>query len=189
MVTNRAVLEDIQVKITNLLKHLPCRQLKLKSIEWLTSELDTNIFGVKIVIQTPDSDIENVTLFKKKDLKDSKLPKHCIEQILKKIPQQYLSITIQDVQVTTKGVLKNFKEKDIPDEFILEKFPYRQLQIRVNDRKLFIKLSTKTYQKILNFFNKQNQFPLTISFSHINNCLKRRELVTLLLYLTQTTKE
>ena len=179
------VLEAVTIKTKNFLKHYPCRNLKLSSIKLIQSELDSTVFGIQMLITTPAEPIDHLVMFKKKDLKDPLLPKRCVELLRSRIPEIYSNVTVTDVSSVAEEVLKNFSERQLPDSFILEKLPYRQLQLRVNSRKFFIKLNIKSYQRVLSLFDLQKPWPVTITLQDLTKNLKRREVVTLLLYLSQ----
>jgi len=188
MVEDRT-LDDISIKVKNFLKHCTCRYLRFKSVEEILTEGTPNVFAIKIIISTPADDVNSISLFKKKDLKDPLLIRRCIEDLRSKIPEKFMEariVDLQDVDVKS-NLLTNFSEVKLPEFFIISKLPYRQLQIECADRRFFIKLSVKSYQRILNVFSKKTEYPLVIKLSELTTVLKRRELITLLIYLKQAS--
>ena len=184
MVEDR-VLEEINVKAKNLLKHYPCRKLRLVEVSELVSE-PTVGFAIKIVAKGPNWKSEKISLFKKKDLKDPNLAKRCVEKLMKDIPEEFAIVNVSNVKGIAEDLMHNFSEKNVPDTFCITKLPYRQIQIVSNNSKVFLKLNVKSYQKILNFFDSIEFWPAEVDFSEISGLLKRKELITLFLYLANT---
>lgn len=184
MVEDR-VLEEITIKAKNLLKHYPCRRLRLIEVSELVSEPSVG-FAIKIVAKGPNWRSEKISLFKKKDLKDPNLAKRCVEKLMKDIPESFAIVNIINVKTIAEDLMHNFSEKNVPDTFCITKLPYRQLQIVSNNSKIFLKLNVKSYQKILNFFDTIESWPAEIDFSELSGLLKRKELITLFLYLANT---
>lgn len=182
MVEDR-VLDEIKTKAKNLLKHYPCRNLKLKEVSEVVSE-PTIGFAIRISAEGPDWNFENISLFKKKDLKDPSLAKKCVEKLLQAIPSKFATANVTNVNESAKDIMHNFSGRDIPNTFIIEKLPYRQLQIKFADYRIFLKLNIKSYQRVLALFDQQKSWPAELQFDALASCLKRKEIVTLLLYLS-----
>lgn len=179
-------LDTIKVKIENYLKHIPYRQLKLNDLTIAnTNKQDTRLLQVLINDRGSGDDINISTVITEKDLKKQFNIKDYVKYVLEKIPAKYMQVKFDNIENTADLYLKNFSNKTLSDSFILEKVPYRQLQISVNDRRFFVKLGVKSYQKTLSFLSTFIEWPDSIDVSKLLNCLKRREVVTLLLYLTQ----
>lgn len=182
MVEDR-VLEEIKLKARNLLKHYPCRKLRLLEVTELVSDPAVG-FAIKVVAKGPDWNYSNISLFNKKDLKDPTLAKRCVEKLLKNIPAKFSRVVVTEASSASKEIMRNFTDKIVPDTFVIEKLPYRQLQICVNNTsKIFVKLNIKSYQRILSLFNNYENWPIQVTFAEIASCFKRKELVTLFLYL------
>jgi hypothetical protein len=182
MVEDRTLVA-INTKVTSLLKHLPYRQLRVDTIEPVFTDDDSiHPIRISVVDRTKNERIDVVHILGSDESMDIK---RCVEVLKSKIPAQYLSLNIVNVNQVAQEVLKNFSKRDLPDSFILEKLPYRQLQISVNGKRIFLKICVKSYQRVLSMLNSLTNWPNEVGLDRILNCLKRKELVTLLLYLSQ----
>lgn len=187
MAEDRALIEKkfldcFELKLKNFLKHNVCRQLRLASLLKVETN-QKNCIGILTTISTPKSNLQVFNLVKQKDLKDLNNVRNCIELIKNNIPKEFCKIEITNIK---NDITTNLKIKDIPDNFYLEKLPYRQLQIAVNEKRLFIDLCTKSYQRILAKLKNIEDWPVKLSFEDFSECLKRKEIVTLLIYLNQS---
>lgn len=174
--------KELEIKLINLLKRIPYRYLKLNSIEILSEVNNT----VHILVRIEDSIKQvNIVSFSFYAEKDKINLKEIIKQIKEEIPQDYFVATISGVSKVLNNVSTNLSKKEIPDTFSIIKIPYRQLDIFINEEQIFLNLSISSYQKILSYFQKFKKCPISIEFSEISKFLKRKELITLFLYLSQ----
>lgn len=185
MVEDR-VLEEIRTKARNLLKHYPCRKLRLTDVSEIVSDPGVG-FAIRLAAVGPEWNFETISLFKKKDLKDPSLAKRCVEKIMLAIPKKFSDLRVTNVQDTAKDLMHNFVSRSIPDCFNIEKLPYRQLQIVCEENRSFLKVNIKSYQRLLALLEQEKEWPAEISFEKLAECLKRKELVTLLLYLSKSS--
>lgn len=181
MVEDREDIDNIlSSKLKNLLKHLPCRKLKLIRLESRTLA-DGSI--VAIVISTPEGELDmSKNIFLTLDApENTEEIRKTVEKVLAAIPEKYLSITVTGVQKALKNINYSFNPENVPDSFVITKLPYRQLGIRVADRSIFVDFCTATYQKILAVLDNSKEWPCERNFADIAEQIKKRkELIVLL---------
>ena len=174
----KSLIDTLTLKITNLLKHLPCRGLKLIALDirQLAEPVASEI--LTIVIATPEGPSKSLFLTLNVP-RDEAAIKKTITEVLKSIPKQYLQITVVNVRSALKSVKSSLDIEALPDSFQLIKLPYRQLSISLNDKTTFIDLCTASYQRILANLNSLKGWPDEIDLELISNCMKRKELLVL----------
>jgi hypothetical protein len=178
-------LEEIRLKANNLLKHLPCRGLRVEGITELTSETSPNVFGICIHYSIYKEMYTSTSLFKKSDLKKD-LVKRCVNDFKNKIPAEFKELHVKNVKEPASEYLKSFSLENTIDEFLIVQFPYRQIKIQIGDSFFFLNVQKITWQKILARVSKEKEWPAFINFEDLLNLLKRKEIVTLCIRLTQT---
>lgn len=171
--------KELENKLINLLKRIPFRYLKLKEIE--VSKDSSTYISIKIEDTIKRLDILSFSFYttNKIDVKD------IIKRVKEGIPKEYFNIEIYNVSNILNNISTNLSKKEIPDTFTIIKIPYRQLEILVDDTQLFLNLNVDSYQKVLGYFRKFKECPISIDFSEISKFLKRKELITLFLLLSQ----
>lgn len=179
MVEDREIIENLNRKIKNLLKHLPCRRLKLSQL--VVKELNEDTQVAVIIIDTPEP--QNIIL----TLPLSLSCKDILFEVSKAIPEKYKSLEIKNVQSALKLIKYNFNTQKIPDSFLLTKVPYRQLALKIDNHTAFINLSTSTYQKILHVLDLNENLDY-LDFDKIAVKMRRKELVVLLLSMSTFNK-
>lgn len=172
------------LKTRNLLKHYPCRNLKILNVEKQTAANKTDADVVVITVGNKVENWKKAFIFDRHT--DEDFIKSFVEDIKNEIPEKYSQLQITNVKEIAENILHNFSKKDISDTFYITKIPYRQLKI--ND-KIFLNINNITYQKILALLSKIDTWPASISFQDLTNCMKRKEIVTLLLYLDMQREE
>lgn len=189
MVEDRDI-SELEVKLNNLFKHMPCRKIKLGKVN--IEKADNGLSVVLVSYYVPvmknniqDWDIEmSMTVLKPGETFDIK---SCVDKVKKSIPDYYKSIFVENVQSALTDVAYSFSEDKIPDTFEIVKIPFKQLAIRtVEDKPIFIDLCSSSYQKVLAVVDGKNYWSNKVDFKRFVDCMKRRELVTLLLTLSQT---
>lgn len=183
MVEDRKIL-DLQDKLEKVLKRLPCRKLKLSSLQ--LKALDSGQKVVIISISLPDNFDSNpfTTVFDWNDDVDVKV---VVNKTLQQLPAELKSIRVQNLETALQSISYNFSSKNLPTDFNIVKLPYRQLAISNNSNEtIFINLCTSSYQRLLSTLGRS--WRPVIDFSEIVNCMKRKELVTLLLTLTSNVQ-
>lgn len=182
MLIEKDFLDCFEVKLKKFLKHCICRQLKVVSIKKIETN-QKNCTGILTTISTPENDIQVFNLVKQKDLVNLEKVKDCISIIKNNIPAKFSRLEVINIK---NDITTNLKIKDVLDSFYLERLPYRQLQVFVNEKRFFIDLCTKSYQRVLALL-KNEDWKTQIDFKSFSDCLKRKEIITLLIYLNQST--
>ena len=148
-------------------------------------------FGIKINYRVREDDYQFTQVFDNKQLKDRTFAKSIVEAFIKVLPA--CTLQVSGVKEATKDFLKNFSTLDktsIKDTFFITKLPFRQLQLSSSGKdldKFFIKLSGKSYQRLLSSIDRLDwrEDNLSITFFDVlQGALKRREIITLLLLLS-----
>lgn len=181
----KAFLDCFKIKLNNYLKHCVCRSLKIEKIEKIEIT-QKNYIGVLTVIKTPIKNLQIINLIKTKDLENLESTKKYIENIKNKLPQEISNIEVTNIKDILNDLNTTLSIKDIPESFYLERLPYRQLQIKSNEKRFFLDLCTKSYQKVLSKLQSLYSWPAQLNINIIKDCFKRKELITLLLYLSQS---
>lgn len=182
MLIEKDFLDCFELKLKKFLKHGVCRHLKVTSIKKIETN-QKNCIGILTTISTPENDIQVFNLLKQKELTNLENVKDCINIIKNNIPAKFSKLEVVKIK---NDITTNLKIKDVPDSFYLERLPYRQLQIFVNNKRIFIDLCTKSYQRFLALL-KNKEWSSQIDFKSFSECLKRKEIITLLIYLNQST--
>lgn len=164
----------LELKLKNLFKHFVCRQVRVKdfkSMEGGDIQLRITGPGLNLEIYYPS---EN---FNEKDF-IHKVNTH--PDLVK-----YNQLRVYGVNEFSEEILKHFSYQECPDSFYICKLPYRQLLVKVGEQQSFIKVCTQTYQKLLANISNLNEWPADISFEKLQNVFKRKELVSLMLHISQ----
>lgn len=181
------MLIEIETKAKNLLKHLPCRQLRVLGVSEVVSETAPNVFGICIKYSIFGKEETFISLFKKADLKKD-IVKRCLNGFRNKIPEDYSTLTIKNVVDISNTFLNRFSLKNEIDEFVISKIPYRQLKICFGDSSFFLDIQRVSYQKILAVLNEKSDWPAELNFEELQGLLKRKEIVTLCIQLANFEK-
>lgn len=164
----------LEIKLRNLFKHFVCRQIRIKDFR-LAEEGDIQLRitgpGLNLEVFYPS---EN---FNEKDF-IHKINTH--PNLVK-----YNQLLVTGVDEYSEEILKHFSYQDCPNSFYICKLPYRQLLVKVGEQQSFIKVCTQTYQKLLATISNLNEWPAEISFEKLQNTFKRKELVSLMLHISQ----
>lgn len=183
MVADAAII--LRSKLEKALKHLPCRNIKLKNLS-ISEQSIPAIVNINLLFPVEENS-QMILVFEWDP--EKKTIKNLIREILNQIPKNYLSITVKNIKESLQDIHYNFSNRNIPDSFDIIKLPYRQLEVATQFGKSFINLYASSYQKILSTLDENNsrKWKNCIDFSKIVNCMKRKELVTLLLVLNNLT--
>ena len=164
----------LELKLKNLFKHFVCRQIRVKDFKVIEEgdlQLKVTGPGLNLDIFCPT---EN---FDEKDF----IHKINTHPDLAK----YNQLMVTGVNEFSEDILKHFSYQDCPDMFYICKLPYRQLLVKVGEQQCFIKVCAQTYQKLLASISGLNEWPAEISFDKIQSLFKRKELVSLMLHISQ----
>lgn len=166
MVEDRTL--EIKEKLNKCLKHFAYPGCRCTDV----SAYMDNVLVADI--RTPEGTI-SVPIDTSKDVKE--IVKSVIEcRDLKR----YRQVIILNVEVDeTRLTLDN-----IPDDFIISGLPYRQLKISIGERPFFIDLCAVSYQHVYSLMLSQSHYPACINFKNLKSCLKRKELLVLLITLS-----
>lgn len=176
-----AEIRTLEDKLNNLLKHLayPC-------------------FRVSRIVQAPgDIDSENGCDLCV-ELKDPKLNvlrpivhygegmgmREFISRVRNcKELKPYTQAIVRDVTLDEGGSLSL---DNVPKSFIITGLPYRQMKISTgSEDSYYIDLCQASYQRVCAVMSNVVSFPAVIPFSKIKDCLKRKEVLVLLITLSQ----
>ena len=189
MVEDRDI-SELEVKLNNLFKHMPCRKIKLGKVNIEKADNGLSVVLVSYYVPVMKNNIQDwdvemaMTVLKPEEVFDVK---SCVDKVKKSIPDYYKSIFIENVQSALTDVSYSFSEDKIPNTFEIVKIPFRQLAIKtVTGKPVFIDLCSSSYQKVLAIVDGKNCWTNKIDFKRFVDCMKRRELVTLLLTLSQS---
>lgn len=189
MVEDRDI-SEFEIKLNNFLKHLPCRKIKVNKIDIDRKDTETLIATILELPNTEGSGAEassNLIVAYNKVLNEDSLDiKSYIDLIKSKIPEYYKSVFAKSVQTALKAISYPFSEDKVPNTFEIVKLPYRQISVRTLDKPIFIDLCNSSYSRILEILDDRPIWTNVIDFEKLVKCMKRRELVTLLLMLSQS---
>ncbi len=182
MVDNR-MLEEVSTKIVNYLKHIVYRKLRFQDIS-----NDEKNQVITITLNDLELNITRVTQIGYRDFINEEYP---VRRIVERfglmlnlmIPAKYQSIEVTDILPGLENLNYNFSLENIPESFQITKIPYKQLKIKNADREFFLNVCVETYQRILSLLNKSKAFT-EITFTELTKNMKRKEIVTLLLSLS-----
>lgn len=179
MVDNR-MLEEISTKIINYLKHIVYRKLKLQDV----SNDEKNQIIV-ITLNDLGTNTTRVTQIGYRDFVNEEEPvRRIVEMFSLIVPVEYQSIKITDILSGLKNLNYNFSLENIPESFQITKIPYKQLKIKSLDREFFLNVCVETYQRILSLLSNNSKAFAEITFTELTKNMKRKEIVTLLLSLS-----
>lgn len=185
-------LTELEKRLKSLLKHEVCRKIKFYKVDVKDNPQEANglYISTSINVNIPQNN-QIFTSFSKvneSDLDNLDVLKNIIRDIKAVIPEEYKSLKITNFNKTIEDLTSNISTDKTVDEFYLTRIPYRQLQIGLfEDKKIFLNLCTKTYNRILNKLNNIDVWPAELNFLEIKDCFKRKELITLLIYLNQAS--
>ena len=161
-------------KLRNALKHSVCRKfLKLTNTQFQKDETIVNL-------ATPNGKL-------KISLDVEYTPSLAVHSILNHpeiIP--FNTLNVKDVDKIGLDFLKNFSSQNLADSFILYKVPKKQLQIGTADTKYYVDICMQSYQKVINKLDSLEKWTGQIAFEDLVSCLRRKEIVTILILLSQS---
>ena len=161
-------------KLKNALKHSVCRKfLKLTNTQFQKDE-------TIVSLSTPKGKL-------KVSLDKEYTPSLAVHAILNH-PEitPYGKINVVDVDKTGLDFLKNFSSQNLSNSFILYKVPKKQLQIGTSDTKYYVDICMQSYQKVINKLDSLEEWSGQLSFEDLVACLRRKEIVTILILLSQS---
>lgn len=176
---SETIIETINKKLTNYLKSFPLIHASAPNVKCLLTQNKKSIY-VQINLTINNIEYSSETLIDQRNLDINNF----IHDFVEKIPKSLKEIRVINLINFSKPFLKNFKETLEIDTFILNKLPYRQLSIVVKNRCFYLNLSKESYYKVKRALRSLNK--TTVDFSVFINNLKRREILTLLLLLSQS---
>lgn len=176
---NEKIVYIINNKLTNYLKSMPLFHSKPPITKCLSTQ------NKKVVYLQTKLTIDNIDYIEEDLLEKKNLDiNNYIHKLLEKIPNEKKNIIIFNIKQFSDTYLKNFKETLPLDSFILDKMPYRQLSVNVNNKKFFINLSKETFYNLKRAIQKLKSNK--VDFEVFTENLKRKEILTLLLLLSQS---
>lgn len=167
-------LDFILEKVNNMCKHMALPYVRIKDAEIKDNFIYFFINGIDEPIRVSLS--ENI--------------KYMIHSV-----QEYLDWQSTVVISNVSNIETDLDLDNLPKNIKIIGLPYRQLKIRKDDKSvIFVDLCQKSYQRVYDLLYKvgeeelhrylQNESSEIIDFKDFKNCLKRKELLVLLLSLT-----
>lgn len=172
-----ATLEEIAAKLDNVCKHMALPYIRFTSINRVLKGNE-----VELYCYIRDEDVDPIVVPYCEDVKEM------VRRIKEKIHWQE-SVSIHNVSSVETDL-----DIDPPSMFQITGLPYRQIKICCNEKESFINLCQRSYQKVYSLLYEagkqefileyQNEPPGFIEFADLKKCLKRKELLVLLLSLS-----
>lgn len=172
-----AKLEEIAGKVDNMCKHMALPYIRFTSIVRVLEGDE-----IELWCYIKDEDCGPIVVPYCEDTKEM------VKRIKDKIHWQE-SISIKNVSTVETDL-----DIDPPKIFQIVGLPYRQIKVCCSGKESFVNLCQKSYQKVYSLLYEagrkeliheyQNEPPESIDFADLKKCLKRKELLVLLLSLS-----
>lgn len=176
-----AEIRTLEDKLNNLLKHLAYPCFRVSRIVQAPSDVeDKEGYNVCVELKDPKLNILRPIVRCDKGMEMREFisrVRNCKELKL------YTQAIVRDVTLDEGGSLSL---DNVPKSFIITGLPYRQMKISTgSEDSYYIDLCQASYQRICAVMSNAVSFPAVIPFSKIKDCLKRKEVLVLLITLSQ----
>lgn len=176
-----AEIRTLEDKLNNLLKHLAYPCFRVSRIVQAPSDVeDKEGYNVCVELKDPKLNILRPIVRYDKGMEMREFisrVRNCKELKL------YTQAIVRDVTLDEGGSLSL---DNVPKSFIITGLPYRQMKISTgSEDSYYIDLCQASYQRICAVMSNAVSFPAVIPFNKIKDCLKRKEVLVLLITLSQ----
>lgn len=176
-----AEIRTLEDKLNNLLKHLAYPCFRVSRIVQAPSDVeDKEGYNVYVELKDPKLNILRPIVRYDKGMEMREFisrVRNCKELKL------YTQAIVRDVTLDEGGSLSL---DNVPKSFIITGLPYRQMKISTgSEDSYYIDLCQASYQRVCAVMSNAVSFPAVIPFSKIKDCLKRKEVLVLLITLSQ----
>lgn len=176
-----AEIRTLEDKLNNLLKHLAYPCFRVSRIVQAPSDVeDKEGYNVCVELKDPKLNILRPIVRYDKGMEMREFisrVRNCKELKL------YTQAIVRDVTLDEGGSLSL---DNVPKSFIITGLPYRQMKISIgSEDSHYIDLCQASYQRVCAVMSNAVNFPADIPFSKIKDCLKRKEVLVLLITLSQ----
>lgn len=176
-----AEIRTLEDKLNNLLKHLAYPCFRVSRIVQAPSDVeDKEGYNVCVELKDPKLNILRPIVRYDKGMEMREFisrVRNCKELKL------YTQAIVRDVTLDEGGSLSL---DNVPKSFIITGLPYRQMKISTgSEDSYYIDLCQASYQRVYAVMSNAVSFPAVIPFSKIKDCLKRKEVLVLLITLSQ----
>lgn len=176
-----AEIRTLEDKLNNLLKHLAYPCFRVSRIVQAPSDVeDKEGYNVCVELKDPKLNILRPIVRYDKGMEMREFisrVRNCKELKL------YTQAIVRDVTLDEGGSLSL---DNVPKSFIITGLPYRQMKISTgSEDSYYIDLCQASYQRVCAVMSNAVSFPAVIPFSKIKDCLKRKEVLVLLITLSQ----
>lgn len=176
-----AEIRTLEDKLNNLLKHLAYPCFRVSRIVQAPSDVeDKEGYNVCVELKDPKLNILRPIVRYDKGMEMREFisrVRNCKELKL------YTQAIVRDVTLDEGGSLSL---DNVPKSFIITGLPYRQIKISTgSEDSYYIDLCQASYQRVCAVMSNVVSFPAVIPFSKIKDCLKRKEVLVLLITLSQ----
>lgn len=176
-----AEIRTLEDKLNNLLKHLAYPCFRVSRIVQAPSDVeDKEGYNVCVELKDPKLNILRPIVRYDKGMEMREFisrVRNCKELKL------YTQAIVRDVTLDEGGSLSL---DNVPKSFIITGLPYRQMKISTgSEDSYYIDLCQASYQRVCAVMSNSVSFPAVIPFSKIKDCLKRKEVLVLLITLSQ----
>lgn len=176
-----AEIRTLEDKLNNLLKHLAYPCFRVSRIVQAPSDVeDKEGYNVCVELKDPKLNILRPIVRYDKGMEMREFisrVRNCKELKL------YTQAIVRDVTLDEGGSLSL---DNVPKSFIITGLPYRQIKISTgSEDSYYIDLCQASYQRVCAVMSNAVSFPAVIPFSKIKDCLKRKEVLVLLITLSQ----
>ena len=176
-----AEIRTLEDKLNNLLKHLayPCFRVS-RIVQAPSDDEDKEGYNVCVELKDPKLNILRSVVHYDKGMEMREFisrVRNCKEL------KPYTQAIVRDVTLDEGGSLSL---DNVPKSFIITGLPYRQMKISTgSEDSHYIDLCQASYQRVCAAMSNVVSFPVAIPFSKIKDCLKRKEVLVLLITLSQ----
>lgn len=176
-----AEIRTLEDKLNNLLKHLAYPCFRVSRIVQAPSDVeDKDGYNICVELKDPKLNILRPIVRYDKGMEMREFisrVRNCKELKL------YTQAIVRDVTLDEGGSLSL---DNVPKSFIITGLPYRQMKISTgSEDSYYIDLCQASYQRVCAVMSNAVSFPAVIPFSKIKDCLKRKEVLVLLITLSQ----
>lgn len=176
-----AEIRTLEDKLNNLLKHLAYPCFRVSRIVQAPSDVeDKEDYNVCVELKDPKLNILRPVVHYDKGMEMREFisrVRNCKEL------KPYTQAIVRDVTLDEGGSLSL---DNVPKSFIITGLPYRQMKISTgSEDSYYIDLCQASYQRVCAIMSNVVNFPPAIPFNKIKDCLKRKEVLVLLITLSQ----
>ena len=178
-----AEIRTLEDKLNNLLKHLAYPCFRVSRIVQVPNDTDSeNEDGRNICVELKDPKLNILRPVVHYD-KGMEMREFISRVRNCKELKPYTQAIVRDVTLDEGGSLSL---DNVPKSFIITGLPYRQMKISIgSEDSHYIDLCQASYQRVCAAMSNIVNFPAVIPFSKIKDCLKRKEVLVLLITLSQ----